>query len=257
MSLFKRTLFLTFVAVTAAVLTTVVTLRGQEQASNESAPPGKQLQREEIESQFPAAELEAPEPTDPEERARRRKKSARYDKHNFVNPHDGSGRGTETELVSEWDLGLPAIPSSRSDVIAVGNVTDARAYLSNDKTGIYSEFKVTVEEVLKNSAAAPLLVNDFICVERIGGAVRYPSKGKYLYRVAGQGMPLVGKRYVFFLKANELAQTFDVITAYESRGDKVFPLDSAQQFDAYKGMDWAIFVGVLRGAIARPGVEIK
>jgi len=257
MKAYGRGALLFFTAVTVAVLTTIGTLRGQGQAGNGAASPDKQRQREEFVSQFPVAESGVPEPADPEERARRRKRSARYDNRHFVNPHDASGRGTETNLVSEWDLGLPAIPSSQSEVIAVGNVTDAQAHLSNDKTGIYSEFKVTVEEVLKNGASTPLAVNDLIYVERIGGAVRYPSKGKYVYSVSGQGMPSAGKRYVFFLNTTGLAQTFDVITAYELRDNKVFPLDSPQQFDAYRGMDEEKFLRVLRDVIARPETEVK
>lgn len=258
MKAYGRGALLLFTAVTVSVLTTIVTLRGQGQAgNNKAASPDEQRQREEFVGQFPVVELESPEAADPEERAQRRKRSARYDNRHFINPHDASGRGTETNLVSEWDLGLPAMPSSQSEVIAVGNVTDAQAHLSNDKTGIYSEFTVAVEDVLKNRASTPLAVNDLIYVERMGGAVRYPSKGKYVYSVSGQGMPGAGKRYVFFLKAAGLAQTFDIITAYELRDNKVVPLDSPQQFDAYRGMDEKKFLGLLRDVIARPETEVN
>lgn len=250
-------LILVLIAITVAALTTIVTLRGKGQVGDKVTPPDSRKQKEEVESQFPTAELETPEPADPEKRNRRRKKSARYDNHHLVNRNDGYGDAVESVFFDEWDLGLPAIPAPQSEVVVAGDVTDARAYLSNDKTGIYSEFEITVGEVFKNGASAPLGVNSTIIAERAGGAVRYPSKGKYLYRVSGQGMPRVGKRYVFFLKAAGLAQTFRIVTAYELRGDKVFPLDSAEQFGPYKGTDDARFLSAVRDAVGRPVTEVK
>ncbi|HKG12075.1 MAG TPA: hypothetical protein VKB12_02005 [Pyrinomonadaceae bacterium] len=250
-------LILVSIAITVAALTTIVTLSGQGQVGGEGTPPDSRRQKEEVESQFPTAELEAPEPADPEKRNQRRKKSARYNNHHLVNRSDGYSDAVESVFFDEWDLGLPAIPAPQSEVVVTGDVTNARAYLSNDKTGIYSEFEITVGEVFKNSASAPLGVNSTVIAERAGGAVRYPSKGKYLYRVSGQGMPRAGKRYVFFLKATGLEQTFGIVTAYELRGGKVFPLDSAEQFDTYKGMEGGKFLAALRSAIGRPEADVK
>lgn len=253
----SRNFILILVAFTAAALTTVVTLRGQGQSVGEGTPPDKQRQREEFERQFPVTDFDSQEPADPDKRNSRRKKSSRHDNSHFVNKGDATGGAVESVFFDERDFGLPAVPVSQSEAILVGSVVDAQAYLSNDKTGVYSEFNVAIEEALKNSASAPLAVKSIVSMEREGGAVRFPSKGKYLYRISGQGMPRVGKRYVFFLKASEPPQTFEIITAYELRGGKVIPLDSSQQFDAYKNVEEAVFLDGLRNAVERLGEEVK
>lgn len=257
MRLSSRTLFLILVACTVAALTTIVTLRGQGQSGGEGMPPDKQRQREEFESQFPVTDFDSQEPADPDKRNLRRRKSSRHDNNRFVNKSDATGGAVESVFFDERDFGLPALPVSQSEAILLGSVVDAQAYLSNDKTGVYSEFNVAIEEMLKNSVSAPLSIKSIVSMEREGGAVRYPSKDKYVYRISGQGMPRIGKRYVFFLKATEPPQTFEIITAYELRGGRVVPLDSAQQFDAYKNVEEAVFLNGLRNAVERLGEEVK
>ncbi|MDT7808092.1 MAG: hypothetical protein QOJ70_1905 [Acidobacteriota bacterium] len=253
----RRNLFFILLAAIVATLTTTTTLRGREQVGDKATLPKRQQEQEEFESQFPATGFEASEPTDPDKRALRQKKSKQYDNSHFVNRGDASSAATESVFFDEWDAGLPALPSSQSEVIVIGDVTDAQANLSNDKTGIYSEFTVTIEEILKNGTPATLAVNSAVCLDRQGGAVLYPSKGKYLYRVAGQGMPRVGRRYVFFLKATDLAQTFRIVTAYELRSGRVFPLDSAEQFNVYKGVEATKLLDALWSVIGRSGTEIN
>src|SRR5215475_5547766 len=47
----------------------------------------------------------------------------------------------------------PALPISQSDMIIIGKVTDAQAYISEDETSIYSEFTVGIEHALKARAS--------------------------------------------------------------------------------------------------------
>ena len=48
------------------------------------------------------------------------------------------------------------MPFNDSDIALIGFFLDAKAHLSSDKTGIYSEFVVQVEEVLQNNAKESL-----------------------------------------------------------------------------------------------------
>jgi len=119
---------------------------------------------------------------------------------------------------------MPGIPSALSDVVLTGLISDAQAHLSNDKTGIYSEFAVVVGEVLKGD------VNKFgrtITMERFGGAVRFSSGRIQKYESDGQGMPRVGSQYVLFLKRLD-QEDFKLLTAYELRDDRVIPLDGSR-----------------------------
>jgi hypothetical protein len=246
----KRGVLLLLVAATVAAFTVVMTLYGQSPTSDKAKAPDNQRQSNELEDQLPVVDFDAPEPSDPEARERRRKKNARHDKNSLVHKGDGYGNAVETTLFNEWDWGLPAIPAARSGVVLTGEVTDAQAHLSNDKTGIYSEFAVKIGEVLKNVSSASLLPGNTMYVERRGGVVRYPNGRKYPYKIADQGMPRVGAQYLFFLKAADGDQVFEIITAYESREGKVFPLDSVQQFDVYKGRGQDEFFEKVRNAIA-------
>ena len=46
-------------------------------------------------------------------------------------------------------------PFAASDVVVVGVVTAGRSHFSHDRRNIYSEFKITIKEILKNSSALP------------------------------------------------------------------------------------------------------
>src|SRR5579884_922962 len=73
---------------------------------------------------------------------------------------------------------VAAIPAGKSDLVVVGTIQSAHAYLTNHKTAIYSEFQVKVEQVLKGSRSG---VGEIIDTERFGGRLRMPS-GQTLVR---------------------------------------------------------------------------
>ena len=145
-----------------------------------------------------------------------------------------------------------ALPSAQSDAVVIGEVTDAQAHLSNDRTSVYSEFTVRVEEVLKNPNQIALTPSEAIILEREGGAVRFPSGRVQRYRIAHQRMPLVGRQYVLFLKYNNQGGGFSILTGYDLRKDQVIPLDSLDQFAVYKGTDKNSFLNAVRDSVAHP-----
>jgi len=130
---------------------------------------------------------------------------------------------------------VPAIPVAQSDVILVGQIMGANAFLSNDKGYIYSEFALGVETVLKNDAIAPINSDGQIIAEREGGAVRFPSGRIQQYRIYGQKMPQTGRKYILFLKRNETDPDFSILTGYELKNNQVFPLDTIELYASYSG----------------------
>jgi len=158
---------------------------------------------------------------------------------------------------SHWARDLSALPFPQSDVVLIGSVMDAKAHLSNDKTGIYSEFKVEAEEVVKKSDNDPLNRGSMVALERFGGAVRFSSGVIQRYETTGQGMPCVGERYVFFLKQLEKSD-FSIITGYQLDGELVIPLDGSAveegnqtyPFDKYQGYDVTTFLRIVRNEAA-------
>jgi len=202
--------------------------------------------RQELEARVPTIDYDSPEPANPAEKAKRRNRNKHYDKRGLV-AGAPSDSGTATILDSEFDP--PALPVAMSDVVLTADVLNSEAHLSNDKSGVYSEFNVQVDTVLKGTVPT-LSQTNLISVSRLGGMVRYPSGQKVLYEIAHQNMPAIGKRYLFFLKATDDAQAYEIVTGYEIGPERVLPLDRGVRFEAFRGIDSVVFLNTVRDAIA-------
>ncbi|HEX7331755.1 MAG TPA: hypothetical protein VF290_09655 [Pyrinomonadaceae bacterium] len=210
------------------------------------------------EDKLSSVNFDAPGPGNANEKARRNARGKRFDGSlRVAEPHPEAGA---KGILDSWMQSLPALPVAASDAIVVGEITNAQAYLSPDKTGVYTEYTVRVDEVLKQSSAAPV-AGGLVDVQREGGRVQFPSGRVQSYVTHYQGVPVTGQRYVLFLKRNEQADVFIILTGYEQRDGKVYPLDGVDlpqgaselpQFAAYKGVGEATFSKDLRGALAHP-----
>ena len=220
-------------------------LRGQEQRD-----PLKSQRRVFDETRFPLADYSAPEPSDPTERSKRRARGQKYDKSDWaVNPNSVSD---STVRVDSVDLKLSAFPVARSKAIVIGSITEARAYLSNDKTGIYSTFTVLVDDVVANSSKASFASGASIDAEREGGRVKFPSGRVHLYMTSELNMPEVGKRYLLFLDNSGDDAVFQIITGYELREGRVYPLDHLPNLQVYENVAEQEFLTALRKKVVNP-----
>jgi hypothetical protein len=208
---------------------------------------------------LPIADFDEPEPQNTQDKAKRHARNKRYD-HRSGEAIKEAPYPVERIWSSHWSRGLPAIPVQQSDVVLIGLVVESQAHLSNDKTGVYSEFGIQVQEVLKG-VDIDTLNQPLICAERFGGSVRFPSGVIQKYRTSGQRMPKPGRRYVLFLKKVVQDDDFSILTGYELRGEKIVPLDGSSQqgnerlpFDSYIGVDVGPFLQAVRDAIAHATV---
>lgn len=232
-------------------------LSGQSQKNSSHPKESKYRERELPIVEYPSkqsGESVSKQQEDDKDLARMKARASRYDRQTSQPIEEGymiSGR----VWTSHWSRQLPALPVTESDVVLLGGVLHAQAHLSNDKTGIYSEFNVQVEEVFRDNGKASLLPGVVVSVERFGGAVRFPSGVIQRYETVGQGMPRVGERYVFFLKRhNEM--DFSIVTGYQLEGDLVSPLDGSvvekgkgtYPFDTYQGFEGSRFLQIVRTA---------
>jgi len=193
------------------------------------------------ENRFPIADYTAPEPSDPSERSKRQDRGKKYDKSHWnIYPDTQSSIASTHPL----DPNLPTLPFAESTAVVVGQITDAKAYLSNDKTGVYSVFTIRIDQVLKNSAQLSALAGTSIEVERDGGRVRFPN-GRTLIYVAAN-MPQVSLRYVLFLTNGQGEKDLTILTGYELREGKVFPLDDLPNLRVYENADETTFLNELR-----------
>lgn len=257
----KTTLILILLALSTVALTARAGFKNEAPDSGgistqEQTDSEKVKKRLDFEAQFPIVNYDAldPELSDPEKHAKRKAKNNRYDKYSF-GLSDPTPRVNETSIETEWSLHVEALPAAQSEVVLVGEVIKASAHLSNNKKGIYSEFAVRVEEILKAPSATRITPRNVIAVERLGGAVVYPAGNKRIISVAGQSMPRGNRRYLLFLNATENAtesdQDFNLLTGYELREGKAVPLDDSTRMNSYKGTDQDTFLNHVREAIKR------
>jgi hypothetical protein len=219
---------------------------GKDLNRNRKQPTDKQLD----DAAAPIVDLASPNSSNPDENRKRKNKS--YD-NSQMESIEANPTSEEVSIVSESVI--PDLPVAMSDLIIEGRVTDSNAFLSDDKTGIYSEFTVSVQDVFKSSASVQK--HDVITTERYGGRVRFPSGQIARYKVAGQGAPAKGVTYLFFLKRKDNGN-YLILTAYEMRGRQVFALDGSRfnirgkgksSFDKHNGQDEQEFRKNLKSAL--------
>ncbi|HZI18380.1 MAG TPA: hypothetical protein VEY09_07265 [Pyrinomonadaceae bacterium] len=160
---------------------------------------------------------------------------------------------------SHWWAGLPALPVGESDAVVSGEAGAGWAGLTEDRSGIYSDFFVRLDTIFKDGQGglAPGVV---IEVSRPGGGVRFRSGKVQHYTLSKMGYPRAGGRYVLFLK-NDGQGFYSILTGYELRGDRVLPLDgdgrdprADLQFGRYRGASQQSFLNDLWQAVySTPG----
>jgi hypothetical protein len=236
----RKVLALAFpVILSLSALLIIAPGRGQEKGKQ----PSKVVQENDY-SSFPIADYSAPDSADPNERIKRHAKGKKYNKSSWrVHPDSVSDRMVR---VDEVDHSLPALPFDKSFAVVVGEVTEAQAYLSNHKSGVYSVFTIQVTEILKNSLETPLTPASSLEVERDGGQVRFPNGRLHLYIISEQDMPKVGQRYVLFLTNTNGEPNLEILTGYELREGKVYSLDNLPNTKKYKNAEAENFLKELR-----------
>lgn len=221
-----------------------------EQDVNQAAkqPTDKQLD----DAAAPIVDLAAPNGEVADEK--RRKKNKSFD-NALAESIEANPTSDDVSIVSESFI--PDLPVAMSDLIVEGHVKDSNAFLSENKTGIYSEFTVSVSDVIKAPTSTPVGKHDLITAERFGGRVRFPSGQVARYKVAGQGSPAKEGKYLFFLKRKGDGN-YLILTAYEMRGNKVFALDGSRvnvkgkgnsPFDKHNGKDLRAFKNEVSAAL--------
>jgi len=193
---------------------------------------------------FPTADFNEVGPSETKKREAFKDKQKRHNGLGLVaqNPSDNTSGAV---FIPERQFDFPALPVAQSAVIVIGQVLDSEAHLSEDKTNVFSEFTVRVDNVFKSDVSLP---GTAIVVERLGGYVKYPDGRKLLYRVGTGKMPRVGGRYLFFLKASPQLD-LSILTAYELGTNGVSPLDPSAQFEYFRGKDEAVILAALDKAI--------
>jgi hypothetical protein len=200
-------------------------------------------------SKYAVADYDAPEGRTPGERENRRLVGKRYDGEYLVqaNPHSGDGGSVVHDELPR----SPLLPIAGSDVIIVGKIVDASAYLSNDKGNVYTEFKVYAGEVIKNSASGKIERGAVITTDRQGGMVRYADGRKLIYKNARRKMLWRGGNYILFLAKDRESPNFKIITVYELTDDDFYELNSGKKPDEFKQLSKSDFIERIQTEVSR------
>lgn len=206
---------------------------------------------------------EAREPSDPQDRTLRLAKNNRYNTgRTALTARDGElGQQEERErfVGHYWLRDQPLFPSS--DIVVVGTLVRAQPYLSTDRSSIYTELTISVEEVIKTDPQAVAAVNTNLVIDRMGGALRLASQQIVRLDLPNQGPGQLrdGERYVLFAKRTHKGQDFEMLTGFELREGQVYGLisDGGVSFRSRRGVPEYLtqeepFLEALRKAVKSP-----
>ena len=212
---------------------------------------------------IPVVNYDAPPPTNPEERRIRETRGRKYDGAPPLTAWEG-----QSDVFDLLPAGQPAeeaLPIQTSDLIVIGTAVDSKAYLSNDKTNVYSEFQIYVTKVLKQNSAAQVYTGSTVTAERGGGRVRFPSGHILLRGDSGRNLLTKESRYVLFLGWDANGKDYLIRTGYKVTNDLVYPLDGYptinpnltnsglfKNFEEYKNTPLSGFLSKLAKSISNP-----
>lgn len=249
--------------VSLVVLTTIAVSFGtmssysQKDTAKPSPTAQPNIQIEDIKKDFPSIEYANDRVID----EARKLKSQKYDKYPDLD-RDITEDNTVVSTAHWFDNIKSPLPISESEIVVLGKVATTEAYLSQNKRSVYSEVKIEIEKVFKNSCNDKLEDEKYLRAEREGGIVVFPSGKKIWLLVSGQRMPKVGSRYLFFLthefpSFGYRKQDLFLLTGYELKDGRVFPLDNPYGGTSpittfYKGKDESVLLNDLQKLIENP-----
>jgi hypothetical protein len=246
--------------VALVVLTTLAISLGtleshsQQSSTNQSsATPTPNNDGSEGWLKYAIVDYDAPLPANAVEREERRLKNKRYDNQDWVfkNPHTntgGIGRFDEKEPV-------PLFPVNESDLVIVGKISNAAAYLSNDKSGVYSEFTIRVDQILKNDVSKKVETGNSVIADREGGGIRYPSSQKVFYENSTKELPQVGREYVFFLASDKKNPNYEILTLFELNDSRIIRLNYEHNFRDFENVGKQNFIETVRKKISEASTD--
>ena len=189
---------------------------------------------------------EEPESSDPKEREVRRAKNTRY---------NAGGTDLTIELPENSEIFFehiwPAVdffPAAESAIVVVGRVEKVQPHLSTDRSRIYTEFTIAVDDFLKRNR---IPASKTVAIDRPGGALKLKNG-----RIVRDGTQIdylgnleFGRRYVIFARAINDGNDLSLIKSYELDDGKVFSNDSRPRRLISPSDDEARFLREVREAI--------
>lgn len=235
------------VAVTLVITVGTKDSQSQEKDTSNLANPTPDGNGFKDRSKYAVADYDELLPSDISASTQRKMTNSRYDGQDWVlrkpDPNDsGVGREDEKQPPS-------ATPVAESGLIIVGEITDSKAHMSNDKLGVYTEFTIRVSKILKNDVDKNLVSGGLVTVDREGGYVLYPNGQKVFYENSNRALPQLGSEYMFFLSADKQSPNYNILTLYEFQNNRIGRLDYVSNKNEFKDATPVIFEQAIRDKI--------
>jgi len=142
----------------------------------------------------------------------------------------------------------PLIPVDESACIVIGRVGKVEAFLSNDKHGVYSEFTINIDEVLKKDGLKK--ARGYVVADREGGVVVYPGGQRVRYANSDQDIPVRGTQYLFFLTTDSVSPNYRILTSYELTTNGFRQMEMGQSLGEFKDANKDTFLKAIRRRLA-------
>jgi len=132
----------------------------------------------------------------------------------------------------------------------IGSATSGKAYVNQEHTGVFSEYKLAITDVLKPDPDNVISAKDEITAWLPGGSLQFQSGHIVHFIIAGCNYPEIGTQYVFFLRRPDKAvKDYVINTAYSIKDQRVSPLDDRNDQRSFDGMRVNEFLDKLRQEI--------
>ena len=138
---------------------------------------------------------------------------------------------------------MPLFPLPKGTLVVIGEVIQADAYLSNDKEGVYTEFRINVKEVLSNLRGKNQKV---VVADRAGGVVVYPNGQRVTYLDRQSFLPELGSTYLFFLTRPDQSPKYSILGSFDITKDSVRPMETFLRSDEIRWKDRSEFLTKIR-----------
>ena len=169
---------------------------------------------------------EESESSHPKEREARRAKNTRYNTGGADLTVERM-QGSEIFFEQVWPA-VDFIPAAESALVVIGRVIKVQPYLASDRSRIYTEITIAVDDLLKRDQDNRVAANKTVVIDRLGGALKLKT-GRVVRDdtwIDNLGSPQLGQRYVVFARAINDAKDISLIKSYELIDGKVFTNDS-------------------------------
>jgi hypothetical protein len=169
---------------------------------------------------------EGSESSNPKEREARRAKNTRYNTGGADLTVERS-QGSEIFFEHVWPA-VDFIPAAESALVVIGRVIKVQPYLASDRSRIYTEITIAVDDLLKQDQDNRVSATKTAVIDRLGGALKLKT-GRIVrdeVQIDNLGDLQLGRRYVVFARAINDGNDISLIKSYELVDGKVFTNDS-------------------------------